>query len=74
MEKKSQEFSMQDALRLAKSPAGQQLAALLRQADQETLQNAMDSAKAGNYQEATQKLKEILENPQSQALLSQLGK
>ena len=73
MQKNSQDFSMQEALRLAKSPAGQQLLAMIRQADQSTMQQAMDQAAAGNYQQAKQTLSTILSSPEAQALLKQLG-
>ena len=33
MEKKSQDFSMEEVMKLAKSPAGQQLMAMLKQQD-----------------------------------------
>ena len=48
MQKNSQNFSMQEALRLAKSDAGQQLLAHLQRADGEHLKQAMEQAAAGN--------------------------
>ncbi len=70
MQKNSQNFSMQEALRLARSDAGQQLLAMLRQYDSATLRQAADQAAGGNYRE----LSKLLEDPQLQALLKQLGK
>ena len=74
MEKKSQEFSMQEALRLAKSPAGQQLQQLLQQADQETLNSALAKAQQGNYEDAAQQIRALMSSPQAQALLKELEK
>ena len=74
MEKKSQEFSMQEALRLAQSPAGQQLAQLLQQADQETLNSAISQAKQGNYEDAAKRIRALMSSPQAQALLKALEK
>ena len=48
MQKNSQDFSMEEALRLAKSPAGQQLLALLKQSDPQTLQQAVQQANNGS--------------------------
>ena len=73
MEKKSQDFSMQEALRLAKSPAGQQLLAMLRQADSGQLQQAIHQANAGEYDRAQQTLQALLDDPQIHSLLQQLG-
>ena len=64
MQKKSEDFSMQEALRLAQSPAGQQLLAKLKQADPSQLEKIAGQAAAGNYENAAQQLN---------ALLKQLG-
>ena len=74
MQKNSQDFSMEEALRLAKSPAGQQLLALLKQSDPQTLQQAVQQANSGNYTQAKASLQEILASPEAQALLQQLGR
>ena len=73
MVKKSEDFSMDEALRLAKSPAGQQLLAMLRQADSGQLQQAVQQANAGNYTSAQQTLQSLLDDPQVKLLLQQLG-
>ena len=73
MVKKSKDFSMDEALRLAKSPAGQQLLAMLRQADSGQLQQAVQQANAGNYTSAQQTLQSLLDDPQVKLLLQQLG-
>ena len=74
MEKKSQDFSVKEALRIAQSPAGQQLQQLLQQADQETLNKALAQAKQGNYADAAQQIRGLMSSPQAQALLKELGK
>ncbi len=73
MEKNSQEFSMQEAMRLAKSPAGQQLLAMLRQADSRQLQQAMTQVSSGDYTSAQTTIQSFLENPEIQKLLQQFG-
>ncbi len=60
MQKKSEDFSVQEALRLANSPAGQQLLATLQQATPEQLQKLRAQTEAGNIS-------------QMQTLLQQLG-
>ncbi len=74
MEKKSQDFSMQEAMRLANSPAGRQLAQLLQQADQQTLNDAVRKAQQGNYEDAARQLQNLMTSPQAQALLKELEK
>ena len=72
MLKNSDNFSMQEALRLANSDAGQQLLALLKQENGSALQRAMDQAGAGDYEQVQKTLGSLLESPQAQALLRQL--
>ena len=73
MQKNSQNFSMQEAMRLANSDAGQKLLALLKQSDSNQLQQAMAQASAGNYENAQQALRSLLENSEVQTLLKELG-
>ncbi len=72
MQKNSEDFSMQEALRLAKSPAGQQLLAMLRQKDNGQLQQVMDLATAGNYTQASQIINTLLSSDEAQQLLNEL--
>ncbi len=69
-----QEMSMQEVLRLARSPAGQQLIAMLQQSGGDRLQQAMAQAAAGDYEAAKQALSGLLNTPQAQRLLEQLGR
>lgn len=73
MQKKSQEFSMDEIMRLAKSPAGQQLIAMLQQEDSTKLQQAVTQAQAGNIAQAGQTLSNILFSPEAQQLIKKLG-
>ena len=73
MEKKPQDFSMDDVMRIAKSPAGQQLMALLQQKDSAALAKASEQAKSGNYSRAGQTLSSLLSSPEAQKLMKELG-
>lgn len=64
---------IREAMRLAKSPAGQQLIQLLQASNASQLQKAMDSAASGDYQTAKQSLSALLSTPEAQALLSRMG-
>ena len=72
MQKNSSQFSMQDALRLANSDAGQRLLAILKQSDGQQLSKAMDSAATGDYRSAAQALSSLLEREDVRKLLKQL--
>ena len=73
MQKNFDNFSMQEALRLAKSPAGQQLLALLQQSDPDALKTAMQQASAGDYSQIQQTLAPIMASQDVQKLLRQMG-
>lgn len=60
MQKKSEDFSTQEAMRLAKTPAGQQLLAKLQQADPQQLQKIAQQAGAGDYANAAAQLHTLL--------------
>lgn len=72
MQKKSDDFSIQEALRLAHSDTGQQLLALLQKQNGDSLRHAMDQAAAGNYDQVKQTMNALLASPEAQALLEQL--
>lgn len=74
MQKNSDNFSIQEAMRLAGTPAGQQLMALFRQGDTQQLQQAAKLASEGNYAQAQQLLSGLLDDPEVQKLLAQLGR
>jgi len=73
VQKKTQDFSQEDIIRFAQSPAGQQLIAMLRQGDSGRLQQAISQAQAGNYTGASQILNDMLSSAQAQKLLKELG-
>ena len=73
MEKKSQDFSIKEAQRLAGTPEGQKLMQMLQQQDSGQLQKAMDAAGSGNYQEAGSILSSLLSSPEARQLIRQLG-
>ena len=70
---KSNDFSIENAAKLVGSDAGQQLMALLQQADPTTLQTAMNQAMAGDMQSAKEALSPLLASEQIQRLLRELG-
>lgn len=72
MQKKSEDFSIDDAARLAKTPAGQQLLAILRNADPNRLQLAADKASAGDYEMASKILQQMLTSAEAEAILRDL--
>lgn len=73
MQKKSDEFSFQDAARLAQSPAGQEIMKLLRQKNAGQLQNAVEQATSGHYDQVQETLKEFVQDSRIQELLRHIG-
>lgn len=73
MQKDPKNFSMQDAVKMANTPAGQELLAILQKSDTVALQDAMKQASSGNYDSAKQILEPLLASPDIQQLLRQLG-
>lgn len=73
MEKNSQNFSMEEAMKMANSPAARQLLAMLQQTDSAQLQKAADLAAAGDMKSAGQILNKLLgENVQAKDLANKL--
>lgn len=66
-------FSMADAMRLAASPAGQQLFAILQQKDDQKVNAAMNLAASGDYRQAKEILSQLLTDPETRKILEQLG-
>lgn len=73
MQKNYDDFSMQQAMRMAASPAGQQLLALLKRTDSAALQQAAAQVSAGDMEKAKAALQQFMANPQAQQLLKELG-
>lgn len=75
MRKKNEEFpdfNLQQAMRLAKSDAGQQLLQLLQSTQGTKLQGALDQAAAGNYEQVKKTMQELLSNQEAQDLLRKM--
>ena len=73
MEENSNNFSMQDMMRLAGTPAGQQLLDHLQKKNSRPLQMAIAHAVSGNMDQAKQLLSAMIQDPESQKLIRQLG-
>lgn len=73
MQKNSENFSLQDIMRLANSPAGKQLISMLQQSDPATMQKAMEQASAGDYTKAKQALEPFINSDEVKKLMRQLG-
>ena len=63
---------MKELLRLAQSPAGQQLIAQLRQRGGDRLSAALAQASAGDYRQAQALLSDLLSQEDAQALIKAL--
>ncbi len=75
MVKNSEQFpniDMESAMKLAQSDAAKQLFALLRTANAQQLQSAMDQAASGDLTQAKETLQELLSSTQAKQLLRQL--
>lgn len=73
MQKNSQDFSMQEVKKLANSPAGQQLLAMLRNSDSQQMEQIAKLAAAGDYTQAAKMLESALSSAEAQKLMKQLG-
>ena len=75
MEKNSQprDFSLQQAIELAQTTAGQQLIAHLQNIGGQEFQNALSKAASGDYEQAKSMISAMLTNPEAQELLRKLG-
>ena len=67
-------FSMQDVMRIANSPAGKQLLAMLKSTDDAVLQQAAAQASAGDMEQAKSTLSALLSSPQVKQLMDELGR
>ena len=72
MQKKSEDFSVQEAMRLAKTPAGQQLLAILKQEKGDKLQAIIRLAQEGNMQAAGNALQDVLSSSNAQNLIKEM--
>ena len=72
MDQKYDDFSMQEAMRLAQSDTGRQLLQMLQSGHGAAARNALEQAKNGDLQQAQQALRGFLSDPKAQALLQKL--
>ena len=72
MQKNSEDFSVQEAMRLAKTPAGQQLIALLQQERGDKIQAIIRLAQQGNMQAAGNALQQVLSSSDAQKLVKEM--
>lgn len=68
----SENISMEQAMRLAQSQAGQQLFKAMQAQDGVSLNQAMNDAQNGDYEKVRQGLSAMLKSPQIMQLLKQL--
>ena len=73
MDKKSPDFSFQDAMRLAQSDAGQQLQSLLQKTNPDLLTTAQAQAADGNYDQLKKTLSKLLASEDVRRLLGRMG-
>lgn len=64
--------NISELIRMAQTPAGQQLIALLQKQDGVQLQRAIAYAVSGDYNRAKDALSKLLSSPEAQALLRKL--
>lgn len=67
------DHAIQEARKLAGTPEGKQLAALLQQLGGTDLQQSIDKAAAGDFTQAQQAIGTLLRNPEARRLLEKLG-
>ena len=64
---------VQQAMKLAQSPAGQQLIRLLQTNGGTELRAAMEQAAAGDYSQVQKTLSSLIQDPKAQQLFEQMG-
>lgn len=70
--KPDQPMDLSKVLRMAQSPAGQQLIRMLQQQNADQLSSAKEKASAGDYSLAQKAISDFLKNPEARALLKQM--
>ena len=65
--------AIQEAIRMAQTPAGKHLIQMLRSSGDPNLQKLISNTSAGDQEAAKQALSAILNNPEVQKLLRQMG-
>ena len=65
-------MDMSQIMRMAQSPAGKKLIAMLQSNNSDAMQQAMKRAAEGDYSQAKQEIEKILSTPEASRLLEQL--
>ena len=73
MQKNSDNFSMEEALRIARSDAGKELYALLQKQNSAALQQAMADASAGNMGAVKKTLESLMASEEVRQLIKKMG-
>ena len=66
--------AMQEALRLASSPAGQRLLELIKNTSGNTVETAREQAASGDFEQAKATLSQVLQSEEIKKLLREMGK
>ncbi|MBR7122834.1 MAG: hypothetical protein IKC95_05210 [Oscillospiraceae bacterium] len=73
MQNNSEKFSIERAMKLANSPEGRQLIAMLKQTNPEAISKAMQQASSGDYSNISQTLAPVLNSEDIKKLLRRMG-
>lgn len=72
MHQQRDQFSMEDAIRLAGTPAGKQLVDLLKSSTDGNMDAARKAVEAGDLEQAKKRISGLLQSPDIQKLLKEL--
>lgn len=72
MQNNPNQFSMEDAIRLAGTPAGKQLLNLLKSNTDADMNTARKAVEAGDYEQAKKSLSSLMQSPDVQKLLKEM--
>ena len=72
MHQQRDQFSMEDAIRLAGTPAGTQLVDLLKSSTDGNMDAARKAVEAGDLEQAKKRISGLLQSPDIQKLLKEL--
>ena len=67
------DHAMDEARKMAQTPQGKHLSSMLQQLGGTNVRQAMDAAAAGDMIQAKQLLSQLMQDPQMQQILKQLG-
>ena len=71
-QKADNSLPLEDAMKLAATPKGQQILRQLQAQHGSVIQSAIQQAQSGNYEQVKQMLTGLLESPEGKALLDKL--